>query len=249
MRDWFPLSASGPFSDLKDQLSGLEAEWGSMKCGCHPNCGIGTMLLVHEKTKEAVPVPALIDVDRLLRDFQRITDSARSKAVAAGQVALAILRNIRPENLPKNLGAWDLVKIMDGHTGGKLGIAKKRRYSWRVLFVGGMWFQDLFNYDFRRTEMCIIPYATQMGEISFCAYNTGVGWRKIVEEIFRSATLAEWYKKNGRHTVYARGKSVPLPSLPVGAPAPLVSITPPPQQAPASRAAKAMLPVFSALIK
>jgi hypothetical protein len=249
MRDWFPLSASGPFSDLKDQLSGLEAEWGSMKCGCHPNCGIGTMLLVHEKTKEAVPVPALIDVDRLLRDFQRITDSARSKAVAAGQVALAILRNIRPENLPKNLGAWDLVKIMDGHTGGKLGIAKKRRYSWRVLFVGGMWFQDLFNYDFRRTEMCIIPYATQMGEISFCAYNTGVGWRKIVEEIFRSATLAEWYKKNGRHTVYARGKSVPLPSLPAGAPAPLVSITPPPQQAPASRAAKAMLPVFSALIK
>jgi len=129
-----------------------------------------------------------------------------------------------------------------------MGIARKKRYAWRVLFVGGMWFQDLFNYDFRRTEMCIIPYATQMGEISFCAYNTGVGWRKIVEEIFRSATLAEWYKKNGRHTVYARGKSVPLPTLPADAPAPLVSITPP-AQAPASIAAKAMLPVFSALIK
>ena len=40
-----------------------------------------------------------------------------------------------------------------------------------------VWFQDLFNYDFRRTEMCIIPYATQMGEISFCAYNY-VGIRK-----------------------------------------------------------------------
>src|SRR5947209_13199140 len=54
-------------------------------------------------------------------------------------------------------------------------------FEWRVLFVAGMWFQDLFNYDFRRTEMCIIPYGTQMGEISFCAYNTGVGWRNIVE--------------------------------------------------------------------
>ena len=32
-----------------------------------------------------------------------------------------------------------------------------------------MWFRDLFNYDFRRTEQCIIPYATQDGEISFCA--------------------------------------------------------------------------------
>ena len=41
-----------------------------------------------------------------------------------------------------------------------------------------MWFQDLFNYDFRRTEMCIIPYGTQEGEISFCAYNTGIGWRQ-----------------------------------------------------------------------
>ncbi len=103
---------------------------------------------------------------------------------------------------------------MDGHTGGKLGFSEKKRDSWRVLFIGGMWFQDLFNYDFRRTEMCIIPYATQMGEISFCAYNTGVGWRKIIEEMFQTASLAEWYKTNGRHEVYARGRNVPLPVLP-----------------------------------
>ena len=76
-----------------------------------------------------------------------------------------------------------------------------------------MWFQDLFNYDFRRTEMCIIPYGTQLGEISFCAYNTGAGWRKIIEEMFQSATLAEWNKTKGRHPVYAGGKSVPLPSF------------------------------------
>ena len=57
-----------------------------------------------------------------------------------------------------------------------------------MLFVAGMWFQDLFNYDFRRTEMCIIPYGTQMGEISFCAYNTGVGWRNIIEKMLQNAT-------------------------------------------------------------
>ena len=55
------------------------------------------------------------------------------------------------------------------------------------MFVAGMWFQDLWTYDFRRTEMCIIPYATQMGEISFCAYNTGVGWRQIVENMYQNA--------------------------------------------------------------
>ncbi|HEY1587080.1 MAG TPA: hypothetical protein VGH63_15400, partial [Polyangia bacterium] len=86
-------------------------------------------------------------------------------------------------------------------------------FEWRVLFVAGMWFQDLFNYDFRRTEMCIIPYGTQMGEISFCAYNTGVGWRNIVEKMLQNATVAEWYKTYGRHPVYAKGQDFPMPAF------------------------------------
>jgi tetraether lipid synthase len=211
MRDWYPLSASGPLSDLKDLLGGLETEWGSFKCGCHPNCGIGTMLLVDEKTKETVTVPSILNVDRMLDDIKMITDSARRKTWTALQTGLAVLRNLKPKGIPAALSPWKVIQIMDGHTGGKLGFAQKRRYDWRVFFVGGMWFQDLFNYDFRRTEMCIIPYATQMGEVSFCAYNTGVGWRKIIEEMFQTATTAEWYKTRGRHEVFARGRSVPLP--------------------------------------
>jgi hypothetical protein len=75
-----------------------------------------------------------------------------------------------------------------------------------------MWFQDLFNYDFRRTEMCIIPYATQQGEISFCAYNTGIGWRNIIEKMHMTATLTKWYEEHGRHEIFAGGKKVDLPS-------------------------------------
>ena len=75
-----------------------------------------------------------------------------------------------------------------------------------------MWFQDLFNYDFRRTEMCIIPYATQQGEISFCAYNTGIGWRNIIEKMHMTATLTKWYDEHGRHEIFAGNKSVPLAS-------------------------------------
>ena len=66
-----------------------------------------------------------------------------------------------------------------------------------------MWFQDLFNYDFRRTEQCIIPYATQEGEISFCAYNTGVGWRNIIEKMHMTATLTKWYEEHGKHEIFA----------------------------------------------
>src|SRR5206468_10680034 len=56
LRDWFPLSAMGPFSDLTDTLLGERADWGSMKCGCDPNCGMGTVLFVNKSTKQMLPV-------------------------------------------------------------------------------------------------------------------------------------------------------------------------------------------------
>ena len=89
-------------------------------------------------------------------------------------------------------------------------IEKRRQDRWNFLFIAGMWFQDLFNYDFRRTEQCIIPYATQEGEISFCAYNTGVGWRNIIEKMHMTATLTKWYEEHGRHEIFAGGKEVGL---------------------------------------
>ena len=76
-----------------------------------------------------------------------------------------------------------------------------------------MWFQDLWNYDFRRTERCIIPYGTLEGEISFCAYNTGIGWRNIIENMYKTASVAQWYKEKGRHAVYASGRALELPSF------------------------------------
>jgi hypothetical protein len=87
-------------------------------------------------------------------------------------------------------------------------IKLRRQDRWNFLFIAGMWFQDLFNYDFRRTEQCIIPYATQEGEISFCAYNTGVGWRNIIEKMHMTATLTKWYEEHGRHEIFAGGKKV-----------------------------------------
>ena len=91
-------------------------------------------------------------------------------------------------------------------------IEKRRSDRFNFLFIAGMWFQDLFNYDFRRTERCIIPYATQQGEISFCAYNTGIGWRNIIEKMHMTATLTKWYEEHGRHEIFAGGKSVNIAS-------------------------------------
>jgi hypothetical protein len=210
LRDWYPLSASGPFSDLRDQLEGLEAEWGSLKCGCHPNCGIGTLLLVNEQTKKAVPFPQILNVDQILEDLKLINDTCRPKPLTVAQFVLSIIRNARFDQMPEGMNLWEMLKVIDGHNGARLGLADKSRYNWRIMMVAGMWFQDLFNYDFRRTEMCIIPYATQVGEVSFCAYNTGVGWRQIVEKMFSTHSTAQWFKEKGRHPIYAAGRTVPL---------------------------------------
>ena len=224
-RDWYPISFMGTFSDWADLVHGPAADWGHLSCGCHPNCGVGMGLMIDKETKEAVPVTAFLNGDRLARDIQRINDAARGRFLSVAGMALTLMRNYNPFTSPKHFKLVDLLKKFDktfgatGETYGQTGagrtasdIERRRKDRWNFLFIAGMWFQDLFNYDFRRTEQCIIPYATQEGEISFCAYNTGVGWRNIVEKMHMTATLTKWYEEHGRHEIFAGGKKVGLQS-------------------------------------
>jgi 7,8-dihydro-6-hydroxymethylpterin dimethyltransferase len=217
LRDWFPLSAMGPFSDLTDTLMGERSDWGALKCGCHPDCGIGTVLFVNKRTKEMVPLTAFLNLEQLLVDLQEITDAAQGRAVTLAELCVSLLKNFDSSKAPKGFTFYHLVKqflSQTGNRGGRVGEyeSDSKEFEWRLLFVAGMWFQDLFNYDFRRTEMCIIPYGTQMGEISFCAYNTGVGWRNIIEKMKANASVAEWYREKGRHPVYAKNQNLELPA-------------------------------------
>ncbi len=220
LRDWFPLSAMNPLSDVVDLMLGQSAEFGALKCGCHPNCGIGTVLLVHKRTKQMVPVAEFLDVEQLLRDAQAVADAGHNRTQTLLNLALALLRNFKPEKAPPGYGVSELFRqflSQIGASGEKVGATEgdASAFEWRFLFVAGMWFQDLYNYDFRRTEMCIIPYGTQMGEISFCAYNTGAGFRQIIEKMKMTATVADWFRTQGRHAVYAKNQILPLPDGPL----------------------------------
>ena len=222
-RDWFPISFISTFSDWADLVHGPNADWGHLSCGCHPNCGTGMAVMVDKETKEAVPVTAFLNADRLARDIARVNDAARGRFLSVLGMALSLMRNYDPFQAPTHFRLLDLMQKFDktfGATGRDYGqvhgekrlkdIEKRRRDRWHFLFIAGMWFQDLFNYDFRRTEQCIIPYATQKGEISFCAYNTGIGWRNIVEKMHMTATLTKWYEEHGRHEIFAGNKTVPV---------------------------------------
>jgi uncharacterized radical SAM superfamily Fe-S cluster-containing enzyme len=225
VRDWFPLSFLSTFSDWADLVHGPDAAWGHVACGCHPNCGVGMAIMVDKQTREAVPVTAFLNADQFAKDVARVNDWARCGWISVVGMALALVRNYDAFHAPTHFRSIDMLKKLDkglgatehdyGDVSGKRTMAdilRRRRDRWNLLFVAGMWFQDLFNYDFRRTEQCIIPYATQEGEISFCAYNTGIGWRQIIEKMHMTATLTKWYEEHGRHEIFAGGKSVKLGS-------------------------------------
>ena len=221
MRDWFPLSALGIFAHLCDVLN-PEAELGSLFQETHPNRGIFSPLLVDTHEKEAVPIPVFFNLEQFMRDIVEITDSARGPAVTKALVSLSILRNFDQQKAPSGFGLGELRRVLEDcfyRVAGRGDDWSEKAYAhqgrWRVMILNGVWFQDAFNYDFSGICNSTTPVATQQGEISFCAYYGG-GWRKVIEYLNRTTTLAEWHRSHGRHEIYAKGKKVelsrPIPS-------------------------------------
>jgi uncharacterized radical SAM superfamily Fe-S cluster-containing enzyme len=215
LRDWFPLSSYSAFTSVMDMLQGADAPWGWSSCNCHPNCGIFTLIVVDKNTNQMTSLFDFFNYEQFMKDVAVITDTARGNKLTMAQLAMTIMRNYDAAKAPQGFPISQILNLFKPSSANSNSDRNDRMQTrteddnWRVLCVEGMWFQDLFNYDFRRTEMCVIPYGTQEGEVSFCAYNTGVGWRQIIEEMHKTASLSEWYKENGRHAVYAAGKEVP----------------------------------------
>jgi len=53
-----------------------------------------------------------------------------------------------------------------------------------------------------------------------------VGWRQIIENMHRTATLSEWHRSKGRHAIYAKGKAVELETTGHGLLLPVIGNSP-----------------------
>jgi uncharacterized radical SAM superfamily Fe-S cluster-containing enzyme len=215
MRDWFPVSDYGIFAHLCDVLT-PHAELGSLFPDTHPNHGIFSLLLVDTDQKVALPIPSFFNLEQFLRDIVEITDRGRPPAFTRALVRLSVLRNFDQKKAPSGFGLAQLRGLLNDcfyRAAGSSDDWSQKAYSyagcWRVMTVNGLWFQDAFNYDFSAIANSSTPVATQQGEISFSSYNGG-GWRKVIEHMNRTATLAEWYRSHLRHEIYAKGESVEL---------------------------------------
>jgi uncharacterized radical SAM superfamily Fe-S cluster-containing enzyme len=101
----------------------------------------------------------------------------RAQAPAAGVMWGEMRWGCRPREFavdnPKKLAFLSFQPV--SFTGRDEEVSEERRSdTWAFISIAGMRFQGLWTYDFRRTEMCIIPCGTEAGEISFCACNTGI---------------------------------------------------------------------------
>jgi uncharacterized radical SAM superfamily Fe-S cluster-containing enzyme len=214
MRDWFPMSAYGVVGNLFDHLNPT-ASIGSLLADVHPNQGIFSPLLVNQRTRQVVPLASFLSVEQLLRDLVHITDRRQSPAWINARVRLAIFRNFKVRKAPFGFDLADLARVLEQllprfrSEGADWHVKDNADPEWRLLMVAGMWFQDLFNFDFDVIGMDPVRVLTLQGEISFCAHNS-TGWRQVLEYIHKTASLAEWHKAHGRHRIYSNGTVVPL---------------------------------------
>ena len=169
------LGSGGYLAALGDHLRGPDQEFGQLSYSCHPNCRAAALLARNKKTGDWAPVSAFFDIEQFMKDVDVIVDKARGRRVSLAQVALSLVRNFDESKAPSGLTIPRVSELVRGRMGGKKARASGggTATDWEFMWIASMWFQDLWTYDLRRTEMCVIPYGTQEGEISFCAYNTG----------------------------------------------------------------------------
>src|SRR5207245_2300955 len=138
------------------------------------------------------------DLEGLMEDLWLLAQDTKDKKIkfTSKLKALQLLkRHFKPEEAPEGMGLAKMLKILNRMftKGDKAGAAE---FSWSTMYVGGMHFQDNYNYDIERVKRCVIHYATPDGKvIPFCAYNTGPNFREEIEKKF-AVPIEEW---RGRH--------------------------------------------------
>lgn len=191
--DWYPVPVVAPLSKFASVIMGDH----KITFTTHPHCGLATYLFKDDKGN-VTPLPRFIDVEKFVMGLDDLADKAERsifKKLYLLKAYRLMGRCIHEDRMPEGLTKKKFLKVMGNVMGSK---SKKNlaAFSWKMMFIGGMHFQDSYNYDIQRVERCAIHYVTpDLRVIPFCAFNSGPEFRKEVEAKF-SIPLAEWKAKN-----------------------------------------------------
>lgn len=192
--DWYPVPVVAPISKFASILMGDS----KVTFTTHPHCGLATYVFKDENTGVVTPITRFVDVKKFMDGINELADKA-SKAFFKKLYVLKALKLLDEclieEKMPPGITKKTLRGILRDVMSDK---SKKTlaKFSWKMMFIGGMHFQDSYNYDVSRVTRCSIHYATpDLRVIPFCAYNGGPEYRAEIEAKF-SVPLAEWKERN-----------------------------------------------------
>ncbi len=192
--DWYPVPVVSPISKFVSAITGDD----KVTFTTHPHCGMATYLFQDENGK-VTPIPRFIDVTRFVHGLYELSMKARKSRFKGWYKFKAVnlmRRCIIKDQVPESIDVKAFVNILEGVMSDK-SKASLANFSWKMMFVGGMHFQDDYNYDVERVKRCAIHYTTpDMRIIPFCAFNGGPNYREDVEKKF-SIPLDEWKEMHG----------------------------------------------------
>lgn len=180
--DWRPVNWPLPVSKGMEMIKNRMYPEFTM----HPMCGAATFIVVDEDGSYK-PITEYVDVDKFAEIFWDIYYSGiEGKKLRAKMKLLKLLPMVK-SNLVRGL----LKNVVTKGSYEALGELMRR-----LIMIGTMHFQDVWNLDIDRVQRCAIHYATPDGKIrSFCTYNSI--HRNNVEKQF-AIPINEWTSKTGK---------------------------------------------------
>ena len=179
--DWRPVNWPVPVAKGMEILKSRAYPEFTM----HPMCGASTFIVVENGSY--TPITRYVDVDKFADIFWNIYYlGVRGRRTRAKAEILKLLPMIKS----------DLVRglVKDIVTKGSMEALAALMH--RVVMIGIMHFQDVWNMDLDRVQRCAIHYATPDGKVrSFCTYNSL--YRSDVEKKF-AISIRDWMEKTGK---------------------------------------------------
>jgi len=180
--DWRPVNWPVPVSKGMEVLKNRMYPEFTM----HPMCGAATFIIL-DKDGSYKPITKIVDVDKFADVFWDIYYSG-----VAGKKTMAKMKLLKLLPMIKS----DLVRSLIKNVITKGSYEALGELMHRLVMLGIMHFQDVWNIDLDRVQRCAIHYATPDGKIrSFCTYNSL--YRGKVEKEF-AVSIEDWVKKTGK---------------------------------------------------
>ncbi len=180
--DWRPVNWPVPVSKGMEVLKNRVYPEFTM----HPMCGAATFIVV-EDDGSYKPITKVVDVDNFADIFWQVYYMGIEGKKTGAKMKLLNLLSLIKSGLIRSL----IKNVITKGSYEALG-----QFMYKVVMLGIMHFQDVWNMDLDRVQKCAIHYATPDGKIrSFCTYNSL--YRSKVEKEF-AISIDEWTSKTGK---------------------------------------------------